>query len=45
MALSNDMPTRDPKRAEAEPQHSRQYASSTGGYTRPVEAPKEPTKK
>lgn len=43
MALRKTMPTRDEKRAEAEPQHSRQYASSTGGWTKPVE-PKTPKK-
>jgi hypothetical protein len=43
MALRKDMPTRDEKRADAEPQHSRQYASSTGGYTKPVE--QKPAKK
>ncbi|WP_279626786.1 hypothetical protein [Streptomyces flavidovirens] len=37
MALRKTMPTRDEKRAEAEPQHSRQYAGSTGGYTKPVQ--------
>ncbi|MEU8886723.1 hypothetical protein [Streptomyces sp. NPDC048442] len=40
MALPKDMPTRDPKRAESEPQHSRRYGSSTGGWTRPAEQQK-----
>jgi hypothetical protein len=31
------MPIRDEQRAEDEPQHSRQYAASTGGWTRPKE--------
>ncbi|WP_190175407.1 hypothetical protein [Streptomyces nitrosporeus] len=43
MALRKTMPARDPQRAEAEPQHSRTYAGSQGGYTtssagRPVPA-------
>lgn len=33
MALRQNMPARDPQRAEAEPQHVRDYAASTGGYT------------
>ncbi|WP_371631850.1 hypothetical protein OG892_39715 [Streptomyces sp. NBC_00341] len=33
MALRKTMPARDPRRAEAEPQHVRDYAASTGGYT------------
>ncbi|MFI9630948.1 hypothetical protein [Streptomyces sp. NPDC052042] len=33
MALRKTMPSRDPERAEREPQHVREYASSTGGYT------------
>ncbi|MFJ7258229.1 hypothetical protein ACIQWV_38325 [Streptomyces sp. NPDC098085] len=33
MALPKTMPARDPQRAEAEPQHVREYAASTGGYT------------
>ncbi|MFI6730901.1 hypothetical protein [Streptomyces atratus] len=33
MALRKTMPSRDPQRAESEPQHVREYASSTGGYT------------
>jgi hypothetical protein len=32
MALRKTMPTRDPKRAEAEPQHSRAYSASRGGH-------------
>ncbi|MFJ3084614.1 hypothetical protein ACIPJG_33355 [Streptomyces halstedii] len=40
MALRKSMPARDPQRAEAEPQHSRTYASSQGGYTaRPADRP------
>ncbi|MBP8532371.1 hypothetical protein [Streptomyces sp. MK37H] len=35
--LRKDMPIRDPKRAEAEPQHSRRYSPSTGGWTEPVQ--------
>lgn len=37
MAFRKTMPSRDPKRAEAEPQHSRDYSASRGGHTRPVE--------
>ena len=33
VALRKTMPARDPQRAEAEPQHSRDYAASRGGYT------------
>jgi hypothetical protein len=31
------MPIRDEQRAEDEPQHSRQYAASTGGWTKPTQ--------
>lgn len=37
MALRKTMPTRDPARAEREPQHSRGYAARDGGGTRPAE--------
>lgn len=40
MALRKTMPTRDPERAAREPQHSREYSASRGGWTRPVEQPK-----
>ncbi|MDX3064001.1 hypothetical protein PV518_17730 [Streptomyces sp. ND04-05B] len=33
MALRRTMPARDPQRAQTEPQHSRTYAGSQGGYT------------
>ncbi|WP_267888416.1 hypothetical protein [Streptomyces sp. SBT349] len=39
MALP-EMPTRDPKRATDEPEHSRQYSASSGGWTKPVAKPK-----
>ncbi|MFJ8883623.1 hypothetical protein ACIRJR_09435 [Streptomyces sp. NPDC102402] len=39
MALRKTMPTRDPERAAAEPQHSRGYSASRGGH---VEAPPKP---
>ncbi|MFJ8863629.1 hypothetical protein ACIRD8_35080 [Streptomyces sp. NPDC102451] len=39
MALRKTMPSRDPKRAEAEPQHSREYSASRGGH---VQTPAKP---
>ncbi|MFD9763199.1 hypothetical protein ACFWXI_06600 [[Kitasatospora] papulosa] len=39
MALRKTMPTRDPQRAEAEPQHSRTYSASRGGH---VQTPPKP---
>ncbi|MGW1662922.1 hypothetical protein [Streptomyces microflavus] len=32
MPLPKTMPARDPERAQAEPQHSRKYSASRGGY-------------
>ncbi|MFJ3282464.1 hypothetical protein [Streptomyces halstedii] len=38
--LRRTMPARDPERAAREPQHSRDYAASRGGYTtRPTDRP------
>ncbi|WLQ69238.1 MULTISPECIES: hypothetical protein [Streptomyces] len=40
MALRKNMPARDPQRSKAEPQHSRDYSASRGGYTSsPAERP------
>jgi hypothetical protein len=36
VALRKDMPIRDEQRAETEPQHSRTYSPSTGGWTEPT---------
>lgn len=34
--MHKDMPIRDEQRAETEPQHSRTYSPSTGGWTEPT---------
>lgn len=39
MALRKTMPTQDPQRAEAEPQHCRDYSGSRGGH---VQTPPKP---
>lgn len=39
MALRKTMPSRDPERAKAEPQHSRDYSGSRGGH---VQTPTKP---
>jgi hypothetical protein len=43
VALKKTMPTRDPERAKNEPQHSRNYSASTGGWTRPAQ-PEQPAR-
>jgi hypothetical protein len=43
VALRKTMPTRDPERAKNEPQYSRGYSASRGGWTRPVQEPKKGT--
>lgn len=39
MALRKTMPSRDPERAKAEPQHSSPYSGSRGGH---VQTPAKP---
>lgn len=39
MALRNDMPIRDPQRAETDQEHATTYQASRGGYYRAEEKP------
>ncbi|MEU0001563.1 hypothetical protein ABZ069_32060 [Streptomyces microflavus] len=47
MPLRPTMPARDPERAKTEPQHSRDYSASRGGYaqtpSKPVPGTPRPT--
>ncbi|MFJ9037459.1 hypothetical protein ACIRF8_12830 [Streptomyces sp. NPDC102406] len=39
MALRRDMPTRDPKAANKDSEHTREYQASKGGFYKPAEKP------